>query len=103
MRGVVAVIAARPRVDVDDSVRRNHQVAGMSDAVGEYARAKAGRQFQPAVIGRTCGAVELCTGGMDWADAAELPAHQAPSTASSDPKVLCRPEKSMSHPPINVD
>src|SRR2546430_12519892 len=51
---VVAIVATGPCIDVNDAVRRDNQVARMTDAVGEYGGAKAGRQLQPGVILRTC-------------------------------------------------
>ena len=51
---VVAVVATGPCIDVNDAVRRANQVACMTDVVGEYGGAKAGRQLQPTVILRTC-------------------------------------------------
>jgi hypothetical protein len=40
---VVAVIAAGPRVDIDDPIRGDNQVASVADAIGEDGGAEAGR------------------------------------------------------------
>src|SRR5882724_1272703 len=61
MRRVVAVIATRPCIDVNGAVRRNNQVACMTDAISEYGGAKSVRQLQAAVIARTCVTVCLRT------------------------------------------
>src|ERR1700682_2585730 len=54
MRRVISIIAAGPRVDVNDPVWRDRQMAGMSDTVGKDRCTKSGRQFQPAVVVRAC-------------------------------------------------
>ena len=63
VRCVVAVIASGPGVDVDDAIRRDDEVASMTDTVGKDRRAKSSRQSEPAVI-RGTGAFELCAGGV---------------------------------------
>ena len=43
MGRIVAVVAAGPRIDIDDPIRGDNHVASMADAVGEDGRAEAGR------------------------------------------------------------
>ena len=43
MRNIIAVILPRPGVDVNHSVRPYHHVAGVTNAIGEYGRAKSSR------------------------------------------------------------
>ena len=52
VRLVLAVVLATPRVHVDRSVGRDHEVPRMPDAVGKDGGAEPGRQRQPAVVGR---------------------------------------------------
>ena len=49
---VVSVIAAAPRIDVEDAIGRNDHVADVSEIVGEDRRAKPGWERYAAVIGR---------------------------------------------------
>jgi hypothetical protein len=40
MRCVITVVPARPGIDVNNSIRRNYHVAGVTDVVSEDRRAK---------------------------------------------------------------
>src|SRR5260370_9148752 len=52
MRRVVAVVSARPRVDVKNSARRNYHVAGVAEVVSEDRRAKTRTQMHTPLIRR---------------------------------------------------
>ena len=56
------VIITGPRIHVNHAAGRDHQLAGVTNLVGEYGRAKARRQFQPAVIAWAFVALGLCAG-----------------------------------------
>ena len=54
VRRVIAVVLARPGVDVKHSVWRDYHVAGVTNAVSEDGCAKTSGQLQPAVIIGAC-------------------------------------------------
>src|SRR4029453_3738273 len=52
---VVAVVATAPGVDVHHAAPRDHEMAGVADAVREHGGAEPGRERQASVVGCTSG------------------------------------------------
>ena len=51
-RGVAAIVTAAPGVGIDYTVRRYGKVPDVTEIVGEYGGAKAGRQGDAAIVAR---------------------------------------------------